>query len=139
MFSLLDDPDQSEYNLESDDVCPNFSTIRLQQILEDLDEPRPVNLLLDNIPMPSPSAVDEQIDRSCSLLPAVYNLASSIPLHSDNFSPILNSIRRITRPRRVTPMPSTSNLRRPIRSVPVLPVIEDSSDSDQSDITEKVL
>lgn len=140
MFSLPDDPDKSEDNLESDDECPNFSTIRLQQILEGLDEPRPVNLLLDNIPMPSPSSVDEQIDRPCSLLriqEVDNNLPSSIP-HSDNFSPILDSNRRITRPRRVTPMPSTSDLRRPVRSVPVLPVIEDSSDSDQSD-TEEVL
>lgn len=133
MFGLPDDPDQSDDNLESDDECPNFSVIRLQHILEDIDDPRPANLLVDNIPIPSPSSVDEQIDQPCSPL-----LVQEVDNNPDNFSPILDSNRRITRPRRVTPIPSTSDLQRPVPSVPVLPVIDDFSDSDQSD-TEEVL
>lgn len=41
LFGLPDNPDQSDDNFESDEENVNYSAIRLQRILKDLDEPGP--------------------------------------------------------------------------------------------------
>lgn len=68
LFGLPEDPDQSDDNLESDEEDVNFSTARLQRILEDLDEPGPANLLLDDVPMQSPSSIHDQLSSPLELI-----------------------------------------------------------------------
>ncbi|CAG5017950.1 unnamed protein product [Parnassius apollo] len=55
IFGLPDDPDVSDDNLESDEEDVQYSTVKLQRILESLDEPH------DGILAPTPDPPDSLI------------------------------------------------------------------------------
>lgn len=93
LFDLPDDTEKSEDDLEPDEDETQFSTARLQRILEDIDD----SSVQDNLPIPlSLETIDDQPNSPCQ--------------QSETHSPVLvrSESRRITRPSNIPSMPSNS-------------------------------
>lgn len=98
LFGLPDDTEKSDDNLEPDEDETQFSTARLQRILENIDD----SSVQHNLPIPvSLETIDDQPNSPCQ--------------QSETNSPVLVTLesRLITRPSNIPSTPSNSGRSRP--------------------------
>ncbi|CAG5033770.1 unnamed protein product [Parnassius apollo] len=117
IFGLPDDPDVSDDNLESDEEDVQYSTVKLQRILESLDEPH------DGILAPTPDPPDSLIS----------NISNASVENQPSPSPQPTNSDRLRRARIIQNAPSTSGTQQTLRRQPQSPVANTNSDSETDD------